>query len=386
MQYRKFGPVDATRQTGWDISALGFGTMRLPIMDDDLGRIDEPKATRMIRHAIDAGVNYIDTAYPYHQGASEIFLGRALQDGYRDRIQLATKMPYWLVEQPSDFDRYLNEQLDRLQTDSIDVYLLHAMVRKGWEKIRDLGVRKWADRALADRRIRHIGFSFHDDYELFTEIVDAYDRWSMCQIQYNYMDVDYQAGTKGLKYAAGKGLAVVIMEPLRGGLLAKIPPPDPVARLWAAARRERTPADWALQWLWHQPEVSCVLSGMSTMQHVVENLSSADASGVGSLDASELILVAEVRKAYQALRPIACTGCRYCMPCPQGVAISEIFAAFNDAAMYDGVDQARRIYRWLREDREATSCVACGTCQDRCPQGLEIVEWLNTAQQMLGGS
>jgi predicted aldo/keto reductase-like oxidoreductase len=244
MRYRNFGKLD------WQPSALGFGAMRLPVLDNDFGKIDEPEATRMVRHAIDHGVNYVDTAYPYHRGTSEGFLGRALQDGYRQRIKLATKLPCWKVEKPEDFDLLLNEQLERLQTSYIDFYLLHSLDGESWPKVRDQGALPWAEKALADGRIRYFGFSFHDKYEVFQEIVDASDLWAFCQIQYNLMDVEEQAGTKGLKYAAGKGLAVVIMEPLRGGALARNAPPA-VQALWDSVPVRRTPADWALQWVWN---------------------------------------------------------------------------------------------------------------------------------------
>jgi predicted aldo/keto reductase-like oxidoreductase len=288
MQYRTFGKLD------WEPSALGFGAMRLPVIDDNPGKIDEPEATRMLRYAIDHGVNYVDTAYPYHEETSETFLGRALQDGYRQRIKLATKLPSWLVKVAEDCDRYLNEQLERLQTETIDFYLLHGLNEERWPKLRDLNVLEWAEKAMADGRIRYLGFSFHDRYDVFQEIVDASDQWTFCQIQYNYMDEEHQAGTRGLKYAADKGLAVVVMEPIRGGQLARNPP-QAIAELWDTAAPRRTPADWALQWVWNHPEVSVVLSGMSTMEQVKQNVASASQSGPGTLTADELALIARVR-------------------------------------------------------------------------------------------
>jgi len=289
MQYRTFGRLD------WKPSALGFGAMRLPILDDDQGQIDEPEATRMIHYAIDHGVNYVDTAYTYHREMSERFLGKVLQGGYRERVRLATKMPCWKVESAADFDRFLDEQLERLQTEFVDFYLLHSLNAGSWAKVRDLGVLAWAEGALADGRIGHLGFSFHDRLEVFQEIVDASDLWTFCQIQYNYMDVDEQAGTRGLKYAAGKGLAVVIMEPIRGGQLAGQVPPS-VQALWDSAPVRRSPADWALQWVWNQPEVSLLLSGMSTFEQVVQNVESASRSGVGLLSDAELALIERVRE------------------------------------------------------------------------------------------
>ncbi|MFP4346216.1 MAG: aldo/keto reductase, partial [Anaerolineales bacterium] len=376
MKYRTFGKLD------WQPSALGFGAMRLPTTGNDKKQIDEQKATRMLRYAIDHGVNYVDTAYPYHEGESEPFLGRALQDGYREKVRLATKMPTWLIKQEEDYDRYLDEQLERLQTDRIDFYLLHAMNQQRWENLTSLHVFDWAEKALADGRIGYLGFSFHDEYEVFERIVDGYDGWTFCQVQYNFMDVDYQAGTKGVQYAADRGLAVVIMEPLRGGQLA-LKPPESVAEVWAQAAKKRTAVEWALQWLWNQPEISVVLSGMSTMQHVVDNVNSASRSGVGKLSEEELALVEQARKAYQDLSAIPCTGCGYCMPCPNGVDIPRIFRTYNSAMMYGDVERARWSYQWIDEAQRANMCVDCGQCQTQCPQGIEISEWLEKAHALL---
>jgi predicted aldo/keto reductase-like oxidoreductase len=374
--YRTFGKLD------WRPSALGFGAMRLPTIDNDPGRIDEPEATRMVRHAIDQGVNYVDTAYPYHRGTSETFLGRALQGGYRERIRLATKMPCWLIKEPGDFDRYLDEQLERLQVGHIDFYLLHGLNGKRWPSLSELGVLPWAERALVDGRIGHLGFSFHDAYDVFQELVDASDLWTFCQIQYNYMDVDYQAGTRGLRYAAGKGLAVVVMEPIRGGRLSNNVPPT-VQAIWDGAPVQRTPAEWALQWVWNQPEVSLVLSGMSAMQHVEENLASAARSGPGTLTGEELALYGRVREEYERLCPIPCTDCKYCLPCPSGVNIPGVFEIYNELMMYGDERRARMVYGWLEEDERANLCIECGECLDKCPQSIEIPEWLKKAHEIL---
>ena len=380
MQYRNFGKLD------WQPSALGFGAMRLPILNDDAAQINEPLATAMIRHAIDHGVNYVDTAWPYHKGMSEPFLAKALADGYRAKVKLATKMPTWLIKSLDDCDTYLDQQLERLQTDTIDFYLLHALHAERWHALRDLNVTAWAEKQIAAGKIGHIGFSFHDKYEAFQEIIDDYDNWLFCQIQYNFMDVDEQAGAKGLHYAAERGLAVVIMEPLRGGRLAKNPPPPPVAALWAQAPIQRTPADWALQWLWNQPEVSLILSGMSTLQQVEENIASAEKSASSCLTADELALVEQVRAAYQTLMPIPCTACEYCLPCPQGVAIPRIFGIYNEAIMYDDAKGAREAYlNWMDAKERADLCVECRQCEEQCPQAIEIVDWLKQAHAMLMG-
>jgi len=376
VKYRQFGKLD------WKVSALGFGCMRFPIKDNDHANIDEPEAIRMLHYAIDHGVNYVDTAYPYHGGNSERVVGRALKGGYREKVRLATKLPCWLVKTAEDFDKYLNEQLDKLQTDRIDFYLLHGLSESRWPQMRDLDVLDWAEGAIADGRIGHLGFSFHDKYEVFQEIVDAYDKWTFCQIQYNYMDVENQAGTKGLKYAASRGLAVVIMEPILGGRLVN--PPEPIQELWDSAPMKRSPADWALQWLWNQPEVSVVLSGMSTMGQVEENVASAAASEVGILTEEELALVERVREKYRELCPIPCTSCGYCMPCPNGVNIPRNFEIYNEGVMYDKPDHARRAYEWMSEGERASVCIQCRECEEKCPQSIPISEYMPLVHQVLG--
>lgn len=376
MQYRTFGRLE------WKASALGFGAMRLPTVGGDEDRIDEPVATRMIRTAIDAGVNYLDTAWTYHGEQSEPLVGRSLRDGYRERIRLATKLPSWLVNEAADFDRYLDAQLLRLETDRIDFYLLHSLNEAHWSKLRDLGILDWAEAAMKDGRIGHLGFSFHDSLPVFRAIVDAYD-WTFCQILYNFMDVDLQAGRQGLRYAASKGLAVVIMEPLRGGSLT-MPAPAPVAKLWQSAPSLRSQADWGLQWLWNQPEVTLVLSGMSTMKHVEENVASASRSGAGTLGDEELALVERVREAYRALSPVPCTACGYCQPCPNGVVIPRIFDMLNQANMYNDATTARHRYNEILEPgQRADRCVACGQCEAVCPQQIAIIDWLQEAHAFL---
>ncbi len=380
MQYREFGKLD------WRASALGFGCMRLPTMEGQPDQIDEAEATRMVRHAIDHGVNYVDTAYGYHRSQSEPFVGRALQDGYRQRVKVATKLPHWKVEKPEDFDALLDEQTERLQGPP-DFYLIHALGAESWAKVRDFGVLAWAERAMAAGRFQHLGFSFHDNLDAFKEIVDAYDNWTLAQIQYNIMDVNLQAGTAGLHYAADKGLAVVIMEPLRGGLLAN-KPPQPVQALWDTAGSDRTAADWALQWVWNQPQVSLLLSGMSTFHQVAENLASADHSGPGTMTSEELALVDRVRDQYDALSAIPCTNCKYCQPCPNDVAIPRIFELYNQAVMFNARDPMRAAYtHWVREEERADNCIECGECETKCPQEIDIIDWLKqvhtyfTAQQ-----
>ena len=375
MQYRRLGKLD------WDVSVLGFGAMRLPLAGKQAGEVDEPESIRMIRYAIDHGVNYIDTAYPYHEGRSEGIVGNALKDGYREKVKVATKLPVWLVEDAQAFDRYLDEQLERLQMDKIDFYFLHGLNSGSWLKVRDLGVIRWAEGAMAEGHFDHLSFSFHDNFETFKQIVDDYDNWASAQVQYNYMDVDQQAGRRGVEYAASKGLAVVVMEPIRGGQLAK--PRGPVAEVWESAVRKRSPAAWALLWVWNQPEVSVALSGMSTMEQVVENVALTDDARPGILSPEELSLVDRAREAYKGLAPIPCTNCKYCMPCASGVEISDIFEMYNDAMIYEDPREARWLYRQLKEEQRADQCTRCAECTDACPQGIDIPEWLEKAHAFL---
>jgi predicted aldo/keto reductase-like oxidoreductase len=375
VEYRKFGKL------GLEVSVLGFGCMRLPVIDGVYGNIDEPEATRIVRRAIDGGVNYLDTAYGYHDHNSERLLGRALQDGYREKVYLATKLPVWNVKTADDFDRLLNEQLAKLRTEHIDMYLLHGLDKGEWTKVRDLGVLDWAEVARGDGRIHHLGFSFHDEVDVFKEIVDAYDRWVFCQIQYNYMDVENQAGTKGLQYAASEGLAVIVMEGLLGGKLVN-PPPD-VQALWDSAATQRTPADWALQWLWDHPEVTVVLSGMSTIEQVEQNLASAGRSAASAFTQEELELVAKVRGVYDSLCPIPCTNCNYCMPCPNGVEIPRNFAVYNMGVMYNNAGEARDEYKGIQEAQRADACIQCRECEEKCPQHILISEWMPIVDDVL---
>ncbi|MGD0855154.1 MAG: aldo/keto reductase [Dehalococcoidia bacterium] len=382
MKYRPFG-----KKMNWQGSALGFGAMRLPQTSNNPADVDEAESIRMVRHAIDNGVNYVDTAYPYHAGKSEVVIGKALLDGYHQKVKLATKLPPWSVQTADDFDKILDEQMKRLQTDVIDLYLLHGLNNMFWPKLRDLKVFDWAEKAMASGRIGKLGFSFHDEYSLFKEIVDAYDNWTFCQIQYNYMDTKYQAGTKGLKYAAGKGLAVVVMEPLRGGSLAK-KPPEAVAKIWAEAKHQHTLAEWALLWIWEHPEVSLVLSGMSKFEQVVENLAVAEKSGPGSLTEEDFKLIERAKKAFKGTSPIPCTNCGYCMPCQQGVEIPRIFQLYNNGIMYDDMKTARFFYHQafasIPENQRADQCIECGECEEACPQKIPIAEWLKKVHKELG--
>ena len=378
MQYRPFGTLD------FQVSALGFGCMRLPTTDGGK-QVDEDLAIAMIRYAIDHGVNYFDTAYPYHGGQSEVVLGKALRDGYREKVKVATKLPTWACKSAADFDRLLDEQLERLGIGRIDFYLLHNLQATLWPKVKALGVIGWLERNAGGDRFAHAGFSFHHGYELFTEILDAWDGWALAQVQYNYANENVQAGTKGVEYAAERGIAVVVMEPLLGGCLAA--PPRQLRAILDDAPVQRTPADWALQWLWHKPEVAVVLSGMSTMAQVEENVASACRSGVGSLSDEELAVVARAQEAHEGLYPIPCTRCGYCLPCPQGVDIPRNIQLYNDALAFGGNQQTlnRNIYRGLPEDLRAAACVGCKECEEKCPQGIAVSEWMPKIAEQFGG-
>lgn len=376
MQYRKFGSLD------WEVSALGLGCMRFPTKGSPAD-IDENEAIKMVRHAIDSGVNYVDTAYFYHGGNSEIVVGKALQDGYREKVKLATKLPMGHVKSTEDYDRLLDEQLKKLQTDHIDFYLFHGINGDSWKnKVLKFGLLEKAEAARRDGRIRHIGFSFHGTQDEFIEIIDGYDKWEFCQIQYNYMDIENQAGAKGLKHAASKGIAVVIMEPLLGGKLAAAP--KEIEEVFESSPNKRTPAEWALQWLWNQPEVAVVLSGMSNMEQIEENLHSADASGVGKLTEADLDTIDKVREKYKSRATIPCTACGYCQPCPSNVVIPEMFKLYNEGMIYDSFASSHFVYNnFIPEHIRAKQCVSCAVCEEKCPQGIKISELMPQVHEAL---
>lgn len=369
MQYRQFG------KHGFGISSLGFGCMRFPVIDGDTGKINEVEATRMVRRAIDKGVNYIDTAWPYHNEKSEEVVGRILKDGYRERVYLATKSPVYYVKAQEDYDKYLNQQLEKLQTTHIDMYLLHALNIRFWENCQKTGALDFLKRARDEGKIRYIGFSFHDQLPLYKELLDAFD-WDFVQIQLNYMNETYQAGLEGLKLAAERGLPVIIMEPLLGGNLAKPPAPE-LQKIWDQAENKRTPAQWALRWLWNIPEVTTILSGMSTLEQVEENLNTAHEATVGCLTQQESALIHQAREFLLSRRKVNCTECAYCQPCPVGVRIPRIFSVYNDASMYDDHTYASGAYKNLAKNKgDYSLCTDCAKCEEACPQNLEIRSFL----------
>jgi uncharacterized protein len=376
MQYRSFNKLD------WKGSALGFGCMRLPTMDSApvSANIVEDEAIRMIRHAIDNGVNYVDTAYVYHAGKSEIVLGKALKDGYRDKVKVATKAPMWLIRKAEEYDQFLDEQLKKLGVERIDLYLFHGLDKSSWNTLKSQELLGRAEAALQAGKIGHIAFSFHDRYEVFEEIVTGYDKWSMCQIQYNFMDTENQAGTRGLKLAASRGLGVVVMEPLLGGKLAN--PPQEIRKLLADSGYSGSAADLALQWLWDQPEVSVVLSGMSAMDQVVGNIQSANRSAIGSLTGMETGLIEKIKRFYMEKTAIPCTGCGYCLPCPYSVDIPRNLKLYNDGVMYGSFAESERVYNlFLQPEERAANCMQCKACEEKCPQKIPISEWMLKVQE-----
>lgn len=375
MQYRKFG------NTGIEVSALGFGAMRLPIIGANPAHIDEKEALRIMQYAFDNGVNYVDTAYPYHEGQSEVVVGKALKQGYREKIYLATKLPSWAIESYPDFDRYFYEQLNKLQTDHIDFYLIHNLHVNVWSKIRDIGILDWCDKIVKSGKVRFIGFSIHDTSTLFKEIIDSY-KWDFCQIQYNYMNEDVQVGTEGLLYAAQKRIPVVIMEPLLGGSLVNLPPK--IQSIFDTALKN--PVDMALQWLWNKQEVSLVLSGMSTMQQVKENIEYASTSGINSFSAEDVALMDKVKSEYSKIAPIPCTKCRYCLPCPKSIEIPHLFSLYNDEMMHK--EKSSWLYKIIYnnnipENQRADSCIKCRMCEKKCPQGIKIADLMDEVHKEL---
>ena len=383
MLYREMG------KTGEKVSILGFGCMRLPIRGNYV-QIDIDKASNLLDHALDQGINYLDTAYPYHGistshgGNSEIFLGEYLSEGgRRDEVYLATKLPTWRLENEEDMENFLIQQLKRLKTDYIDFYLLHSLKEKQWFHLEDLGVLEFLDKAVADGRIKYTGFSSHDETDFIKEVVDSY-QWDMCQIQYNYLDENIQAGKEGLNYAAEKGLGVVIMEPLKGGVLADYVPPE-VQQIWDNAPLKRTPAEWAFRYLWDIPEISVVLSGMNAMEQLQENLQTAENGLPRSLTPKEIKLMEEVKEVYQGKISVECSKCGYCMPCPSGINIPQCLSYLNQAGMFDDFSEVKNQYYFMLKDTEmAGNCLECGLCEELCSQHIHIREELKKVSRKMG--
>ncbi|MDQ7095148.1 aldo/keto reductase [Desulfosporosinus sp. PR] len=360
MEYVQYG------KTGMKVSRFGLGCMRFPAA--------EKEAIAMVRYAIDNGVNYLDTAFVYKD--SEVITGKALKDGYRNKIYLATKSPIWNITKHEDFEKYLDEELVRLGTDHIDVYLLHNMNHSNWEKVKQFDGFTFLDKMLEKGKIAHKAFSIHNTLEAFKEIVDAYD-WEMAQIQLNILDVKQQVGVEGLKYAANKGLAAVIMEPLRGGYILNTVPQE-AQDLLDHYSEKRSLVEWCFRWLYNMPEVSVILSGTSSLQQLKDNLKIFEQAAPNVMSEADLNLIVKIREAYEAKKSIGCTGCRYCMPCPQGVAIPEIFKLYNSQQLMKAhvIDTAVYQSSLVPAGSGADQCVSCGICTGQCPQALEIPELL----------
>jgi predicted aldo/keto reductase-like oxidoreductase len=356
---------------GLKVSALGFGAMRLPL--GLRNTIDEKETERMIRFGVERGLNYVDTAAPYHDGLSEVVLGNILSRGLRHKVILTTKQPCWLIQTYADFGKLLDEQLRKLKTDHLDFYFLHALFTERWESVRTLDVIGWLEKTKAEGKIRHVGFSFHDSFEVFKKIIDAYDKWELVQIQYNYMDEDFQAGTKGLEYAAAKNIPVVAMEPLRGGFLAD--PPAPIKAVFDEAGLD--PAATALRWFTTRPQVSIVLSGMSSMKQMEENIATMERAAREPFTERERAAVGKAKAIYAAKTPIPCTQCGYCLPCPNNVLIPDNLALYNKSVVFGSFGAGKVQYLYHTPDRnKAGACTACGACEDKCPQGIKVSEWM----------
>jgi predicted aldo/keto reductase-like oxidoreductase len=368
MKYRQLGKL------GNEVSILGFGCMRCPTDEDQLLKRDESEA--MLLAAIKSGVNYLDTAYPYHNGESELFVGEFLKKhNMRDKIFLATKLPSWLIHSKADMKKYITEQLEKLQVDYIDYFLLHALNKDHWQNYKDNGVFEFITEMIDVGVIKEIGFSFHDEYEEFEQIINEYDGWSFCQIQLNYMDEEYQAGLKGLRLAESKGIDVIVMEPLKGGnLTAAIP--DDIQEVWDNSDVKRKPARWALEYVWQYDNVKLVLSGMSAMNQVTQNVETANAYEKGGLSDHDKAIISKVAEIYKSRTKVPCTACQYCMPCPYGVNIPEMFTIYNEGARFLNMDAFKWHYNERLKDANADLCTACGVCVEKCPQFIQIPDRL----------
>lgn len=381
MQYRKFKTAEKEN------SLLGLGVMRL--VQDENGKVDREEAVKLIRYAIDHGINYIDTAYTYHGGWSERLIGRALKDGYREKVLLADKMPIWLAKTEEDIERYFEKQLERLDVDCIDMYLVHNIIPSNWKKTKKLNVLPFLEDMKAQGKIKHIGFSFHGDLPLFKEVIDAYS-WEFCQIQLNYLDKDEQATLTGLEYARERGIDVIVMEPLKGGRITDKVPPS-VQEIWDKAKEsgvvppERTPAEWAFRWVASQPGVSLILSGMNSYEQIDENVSIFSKDDISQMGSGETAILDEVAAEYNRKIKYQCTGCEYCMPCQKKIGIPKIIEYLNNWYAFDQNPSTKIEYdTWIAEGQHASDCVHCRECEEKCPQSLPISDIMTEASKVFG--
>ncbi|RDU22445.1 aldo/keto reductase [Anaerosacchariphilus polymeriproducens] len=367
-------------KNGDKLSILGYGCLRFTKKGNN---IDQEKAEKEMLYALQNGVNYFDTAYTY--GGSEVALGKFLAKGYRKDVFIATKLPHYLCKSYEDFDRFFSEELERLQTDYIDYYLMHMITDlTSFNRLKELGIEKWIQDKKENGQIKNIGFSYHGGKEGFIQVIDVYD-WDFCQIQYNYLDEHAQAGVEGLKYASLKGLPVIIMEPLRGGKLV-FGLPEQAVNYFKKEDKSKTPAEWGLRWLWNQPEVTVVLSGMNTLEQVNENVRIASETQAGELTAKQYEMFEQVIKEIKKVEKVGCTGCGYCMPCPQGVDIPVCFRCYNTKYM-DGAYKALKEYILCTtlkiNPSNASKCIQCGKCEKNCPQGISIRKELKNVKKNL---
>lgn len=378
MNYRTFG------KTGEKVSSLGFGLMRLPVVDGDDAKIDYDLAVPMVRKAIDEGVTYLDTAWPYHGKMSEPFVAEVIKDGYRDKVTIASKLPSWMIKETEDFDKYIDEQLEKLQVEQIDYYLVHAVNKDFWKNMVPLGLLDFLDNIKADGRVKHVGFSFHDDLDTYKEVIDAYD-WDFVQIQLNYIDTDHQQGIEGLHMAAERNMGVIIMEPLRGGRIVDVP--TEVQDLYDGAENNYSNVEWAFKWLLDMPEIHVILSGMSTMDHVEDNLRIFNENEAGCMTDAEHEIMAKAADAFNKRIQVNCTACNYCMPCPVGVLIPKNFTLYNEYYKFDHEGtkaNMKRQYAGFKDEEKATACIECGACEAVCPQHISIIEDLKKVGAELG--
>jgi uncharacterized protein len=377
MQYREW------KKTGEKISALGFGAMRLPMTEGKKPQVDEERAIALIRQGLDLGINYLDTAWAYHDGLSEEICAKVMRDGYREKVNIATKLPTWDVKSSKDMYFYLEEQRKKLEVQQIDYYLIHCITQKNWKICQDNDYKSFLREAKKQNWIRYYGFSFHDNLDLFKEVVDDFD-WDFVQIQLNLLDENFQAGLEGMKYAASKGMDVVIMEPLRGGTLASENPGGELEQILNEAPVQRKMAEWSLRYLWNLPEVSTVLSGMSAENQLIKNVNSTRGADPRSLSEDEQETLNKIKGYYLSRIRVDCTLCRYCMPCPEGVNIPENFWAYNHDGLFNDRDKAKFwINNFLNEEQRPSACTECEECIDKCPQGIAIPTELKKVGELL---